>query len=251
MSSSCPESETLTASLAERRLALRVPAQLTVTLYEGLRRRRVELLDVSYEGCRLRSSRALKRMRAWLFIPAGVGGRLPHPVRAQIAWTAPPSESRGACQTGVRFVALPFGGRRRIERVLEALVERALAACVATAPANERRGAERLPYARRVISRGGGAPRVLLAHDLSRTGVSVEARRPLPIGARLQLALHAGSGVPLVVQAEVVRSSTDGASALTFRSLTDAQLQRLDEILDFSKGQASSAAPALMVSEVS
>jgi hypothetical protein len=189
-------------------------------------------------------------MRAWVWIPAGLGGRFPHPVRAEIAWTAPPSEGRGSCQAGLRFVGFPFGGRRRIERALDALVERALAACVASVPANERRGAERLPYARRVISRGGGVPRVLLAHDLSRGGVSVEARRPLPIGARLQLALHAGSGIPLVVQAEVVRSSTDGASALAFQALTGVQLARLDEILDHSKAQASAPASALVVSEV-
>ena len=100
------------------------------------------------------------------------------------------------------------------------------------APAAERRGATRHPFARRIIAVGDDAPRVLIGRDLSLGGMRVEAGAPLAPGQRLRLALHVRAGeIPLVVEAEVVRSDGGGAG-LRFASLSDASRGYLGKMLD-------------------
>jgi hypothetical protein len=79
-----------------------------------------------------------------------------------------------------------------------------------------------------VIARGAGAPLVMLGRDLSSTGIRVATRRALAIGDTLQLALHLGDGIPLVVRADVVRAVGDGEWALAFRALDPAQRARVE-----------------------
>ncbi len=231
-SASAALDDSLLAAIADRRLALRVPVSLAVVVYDGVRRRRAELVDLSLTGCRARFQEPVTADRSpWLWLPAGLGGRFAHPIGTEVAWTdSLPGAPTGHCQVGMRFRRLPFGGLARVQRALSELLTRvALAEPLAASP--ERRGASRVSYERRVISRGAGAPRVMLGRDLSQTGIRVESRQPLPAGARLQIALHAGGKVPLVVRAEVVRGAPEGGAALAFRDLTPAQRDALDEIL--------------------
>lgn len=245
--------ESLLSALAERRLALRVPVSLTVTLSDGLRRRAGNLIDLSLTGARLRFSEPVTAdRRPWFWVPAGLGGRLPHPVFAEVAWTdSVEGAPTGHCQVGLRFRAFPFGAQQRLSRALGALLARANDSFRSSAlPAlPERRESSRIPYDRRVIARGAGTPLVLLGRDLSSGGLSVETRRALAVGDRLQLALHAGGHMPLVVQAEVLRAVDDAVWALAFREVGAPQQARIDAIVREQaspRGQSSS----LLVSEL-
>ncbi len=244
--------ESLLSALAERRLALRIPVSLTVTLSDGLRRRAGDLIDLSLTGARLRFSEPVTAdRRPWFWVPSGLGGRLPHPVFAEVAWTdSVAGAPTGHCQVGLRFRAFPFGAQQRLSRALGALLARANDRFGSALPdLPERRESSRIPYDRRVIARGAGTPLVLLGRDLSSGGLSVETRRALAVGDRLQLALHAGGDVPLVVQAEVLRAVDDAVWALAFREVGAPQQARIDAIVREQacpRGQASS----LLVSEV-
>jgi hypothetical protein len=221
--------DALLASLAEQRLALRVPVRLAVAVRDGLRSRRAELVDLSLSGARLRFEEPVTAdRRPWLWLPAGLGGRLAHPIGCEVAWTdSLAGAPTGHCQIGVRFRRLPFGGRARLGRAIAALMTRA-EEVTALEALGERRASSRVPYARRVIARGAGAPLVMLGRDLSSTGIRVATRRALAIGDTLQLALHLGDGIPLVVRADVVRAVGDGEWALAFRALDPAQRARVE-----------------------
>ncbi len=245
--------ESLLSALAERRLALRVPVSLTVTVSDGLRRRAGELLDLSLTGARLRFVEPVTAdRRPWLWVPSGLGGRLPHPVLAEVAWTeSVEGAPTGHCHVGLRFRGYPLGGQQRLVRALGALLSRANdRARARELPAlPERRESSRIAYDRRVIARGAGTPLVLLGRDLSSGGLSVETRRALAIGDRLQLALHAGGDVPLVVQAEVLRAVDDAVWALAFRDVGVAQQSRIDAIVREQAGPNAQPS-SLLVSEV-
>jgi hypothetical protein len=227
--------ESLLAAIAERRLALRVPVSLEVAVRDGFRKRRGEVLDLSLTGCRMRFDEPVTAdCRPWLWIPAGLGGRFAHPIGTEVAWTdSLPDAPTGHCQVGMLFRRFPWNGRRRLQRVLEELLARAAqsAPFELPVPRGERRASERMPYAKHVIARGAGAPLVLLGRDLSATGLSVETRRALAIGDRLQIALHAGRNSPLVLGAEVVRAIGDDSWALAFRDLGAPERARLEGLL--------------------
>ncbi len=245
--------DSLLSEIAERRLALRVPVSVEVALRDGFRKRRGELLDLSLTGCRLRFAEPVTAdRRPWLWLPAGLGGRFSHPIGSEVAWTDSVSGApTGHCQVGLRFRRFPLAGQARLLRVLNELLARVanLELLPEKEAPPERRGAARVPYDRRVIARGAGSPLVLLGRDLSVSGISVETRRALAIGDRLQIALHAGGDVPLVVSTEVVRSVDESTWALAFRELSPAQRERVEAILH---DQLAPHAPSssLLVSEL-
>ena len=246
--------DSLLSSLAEQRLALRVPVRCDIVVRDGFRRRRAELVDLSLMGCRLRFAEPVTAdRRPWLWIPGGLGGRFAHPIGAEVAWTdALPNAPTGHCQVGMRFRRYPWRGQQRLQRALVDLVSRAAQGVLlpeSEAP-GERRASERRPYERRLIARGEGSPRVLLGRDLSHTGLRVESRTSLAIGARLQLALHAGGSVPLVLFAEVVRNAPDGSSALRFCALADSQRERIDELLAELPAPHGAEGCSLLVSQL-
>jgi hypothetical protein len=152
---------------------------------------------------------------------------------------------------GLRFRRFPWRGRARLLRALSALLLHASDCERLSIPeAPERRDAPRVAYDRRVIARGTGTPLVLLGRDLSAGGISVETRRALAIGDRMQIALHAGGDVPLVLSVEVVRAIDECVWALAFRDLRGEQRERIEALL---RDQLTPHArgSTLLVSEVS
>ena len=92
-------------------------------------------------------------------------------------------------------------------------------------------------------------PLVLLGRDLSANGLCIETRRALAVGDRLQIALHAGDRVPLVVHTEVVRPAGREAWVLAFRDLSAVQRERIDTLVREAVTPHFEAS-ALLVSEV-
>jgi hypothetical protein len=243
--------DALLASIAEQRLAVRVPVSVSLAVHDGFRRSRGELLDLSLTGARLRFAEPVTAdRRPWIWLPAGLGGRFAHPLGTEVAWTdSLAGEPTGHCQVGVRFRSFPFGGRARLQRALAELLSRVAGARALPAP-EERRRAARTPYTRRVIARGAGAPLVMLGRDISSSGIRVETGRALAVGDVMQLALHVGGNVPLVVRAEVVRATGDGQWALAFRGLDAEQRTRLDDIQLEQGGIRSGDRQSVLVSRL-
>ncbi|MEN8159132.1 MAG: PilZ domain-containing protein [Myxococcota bacterium] len=209
---------------AERRLALRVPVRVPVRAAVGLRAFEAELVDLSVTGCRIRCAQPVTAHGSiWVLLPAGLGGRVPMPVRGEVARAeSVRGEPTGVCDVALRFRSL---SPRAYERVC-AVVREALEP--QPEPEPERRRAPRRWFGRRVIARGAGRPRVLLGRDLSAGGMRVENAQGLAAGDVLQLALHSHAGeVPLVVTARVLRMDEAGDAALGFLNLTAAQLDAL------------------------
>lgn len=244
--------ESLLSAIAERRLALRVPVSVEVAVRDGFRKRHGELLDLSLTGCRLRFTEPVTAdHRPWLWIPAGLGGRFAHPVGSEVAWADSVSGApTGHCQVGLRFRRFPWRGQARLLRALQELIQRVADREGIPGPeAPERRETPRIRYERRVIARGAGTPLVLLGRDLSTGGLSVETRRALAIGDRMQIALHAGGDVPLVLSVEVVRAAGEHVWALAFRNLRGAQRERIEAMLREQLMPHANGA-SLLVSEI-
>jgi hypothetical protein len=222
------EIETRSKIRAERRLALRVPVRRRVRAAIGLRAFEALLLDLSVTGCRLRCPQPVTAHGSvWIVLPAGFGGRLPLPVRGEVARAdSVRGEPTGVCDVALRFRALT---PRAYDRVCAAVAE----VLAAPAPeAEERRRAPRSWFGRRVIARGAGRPRVLLGRDLSPGGMRVENAAGLAAGDELQLALHSQLGdVPLVLGARVLRTGPAGDAALEFVGLGAAQRAALEKML--------------------
>jgi len=196
-------------------------------------------------GCRVRCPHPVTAHgKVWVLLPAGLGGRLPLPVRGEVARAeSVRGEPTGVCDLALRFRS---PSPRAYDRLC-AIVQEALAPSVEAAGSEERRSAPRRWFGRRVIARGAGRPRVLLGRDLSVSGMRAENAEGVRVGDPLQLALHAQpGGVPLVVTARVVRVDASGAAALHFEGLgegTQSALQKLVWELGESGG-------ATLVSEV-
>ena len=245
--------ESLLSAIAERRLALRVPVSIRLSVWDGFRRRRAEVLDLSLSGARLRFAEPVTAdRRPWLWLPAGLGGRFAHPIGSEVAWTDSISGApTGHCQVGLAFRRFPLAGHARLRCVLADLLSLVADDPHARehAPPPERRTSARVAFTQRVIARGAGAPAVLLGRDLSASGISVETRRALAIGDLLQIALHAGGDLPLVVSARVVRALGEQVWALGFANLNAMQRERIDALVR-DQLAPHAAGGSLLVSEV-
>jgi hypothetical protein len=227
------ETESSSNLRAERRLALRVPVQRRIRAAVGLRAFEATLLDLSLTGCRIRCAEPITAHGSvWIVLPAGLGGRWPLPVRGEVARAdSVRGEPTGVCDVALRFRAL---APRAYDRVCAAVAE-ALAPPAepeAELAAEERRVAPRRLFGRRVIARGSGRPRVLIASDISSGGMRVENAAGLQVSDELQLALHGNPGdVPLVMRARVLRIATNGGAALVFDGPSETQRDQLEKLL--------------------
>ena len=223
------EPETTSPPQKERRLALRVPVRRQVRAAVGLRAFEATLMDLSISGCRLRCQEPITAHGSvWIVLPAGFGGRLPLPVRGEVARAeSVRGEPTGVCDVALRFRAI---SPRAYERLCAAVSE------VLSPPReqaeSERRRSLRHWFGRRVIARGAGGPRVLLGRDLSAGGMRVENAAGLRAGDELELALHSQAGdLPLVLRAAVLRIGPAGDAALTFGALSSGQRLALEKLL--------------------
>lgn len=115
---------------SERRGALRVPVQRRVRVAIGLRAIDAELRDLSVTGCRIRCSEPVTAYgNVWLLLPAGLGGRVPMPLRAEIARAdSVRGERTGVCDVALRFRRLPPWAHERVGSAVRELLAEAEAA---------------------------------------------------------------------------------------------------------------------------
>jgi hypothetical protein len=210
--------------------------------------RRALLRELSLRGASLiAAQRVAPGRRIALRIPDGP----PLALRGEVVRCRPMAS--GQLELGIAFDAHPGVPLQALRQLLDRYARGPASCAGAQAPAQEvvpareapaacpgpadRRESARLPFARRVIAVGEDAPRVLIGRDLSLGGMRVEPGAPLAPGQRLRLALHVRAGeIPLVVDAEVVRSD-DAGTGLRFAALSDASRSYLGKML--------SALPAL------
>ncbi len=215
---------------AERRLALRVPVRRPVRAAVGLRAFEALLLDLSVTGCRIRCAQPVTAHgNIWILLPAGLGGRVPLPVRGEVARAdSVRGEPTGVCDVAVRFRSLSPRAYERVCAVVQEMIEPP-AEPVAT---EERRSEPRRWFGRRVIARGAGRPRVLIGRDLSSGGMRVDHANGVREGDELELALHSQAGeIPLVVTARVLRVDEATGAALQFVGLTAGQRGALQKMI--------------------
>jgi hypothetical protein len=211
-------------AVAERRLGLRVRLDQPVRISAGRRAFQARLTELSLTGCRLRCDHPLAAdtpLRLWL--PRGFGGRLPHPVPADVVRADPvPDQATGMCELALSFRPKLARTHRRLARVMTELLS----------GESERRRDERVPYRRRVIARGSDRPRVLIGQDLSMGGMRINDPDDFPAGTEVQLALHAGGALaPLVVDARVVRNDGAAGAGLVFVDLDEVRREQLSKLI--------------------
>jgi len=238
------------------RAAIGRPVRFASRLWMG----HATLVDLSVDGCRLVTSKALDEGRhvvVWLPVPPGrrmrrrVAGCV---VRHETGvWNRPGDHS-----VSLVFTSVPLGARRCIQALLEHHSGSRLSAAppvptrveMGTRPGDrERRGAERHVFDRRVIVRRDEGPAVLRGRDLSLGGVRIEPTPGLEVGSSMQLAVHVKPGTtPLVLDACVARDDAEDGLVLTFEGLGARQREYLTKMLgelDEKPRVAAPAAPAV------
>jgi len=119
---------------------------------------------------------------------------------------------------------------------------------------SERRSDPRLVYSSRIIVLGDGPARVLIAKDISSSGLLAETHPGVAVGDELQVAIPLpGEKVPLIVKARVIRNQ--GGLALAFEDLPPDSYERLQRRLELlpqvESGLSEDEEPArVIVSEV-
>jgi len=229
----------------ERRRTQRVSVGLPIRYRAGWLPRRAVLRELSLRGASLIAGRRVAPGRRISLRIQEAG--LPLSLRGEVVRCRP--LEAGQLELGIAFDAHPGIPLQALRRIVERYA-RGPATCAATKPpaaagsldeasspaaaprAGDRRESARHAFPRRVIAVGDQAPRVLIGRDLSLGGMRVETHAPLAPGERLRLALHVRPGeIPLVVEAEVVRSDASG-SGLRFTSLGEASRDYLAKMLD-------------------
>jgi hypothetical protein len=229
----------------ERRRTERVSVGLPIRYRAAWLPRRAVLRELSLRGASLITSRRVTPGRRITLRVPGAGW--PLALRGEVVRCRPLAP--GQLELGIALDPHPANPLPVLRHLVERYA-RGPATCVgaALAPvdgsppepggaagecrAADRREATRHPFVRRVIAMGDEAPRVLIGRDLSLGGMRVEAGAVLEPGQRLKLALHVRAGeIPLVVEAEVLRSDASG-SGLRFASLGDSGRCYLAKMLD-------------------
>ena len=226
----------------DRRLALRVPIERPIRVWNRLHRLEASLVDLSVSSCRLLCREPVTAGRVlWIWLPSGLGGSMPHPIRGDVIWAeSVPGEPTGVCHVAIEFRPILASTHARLHAALRSLLRHD----------GERRASERTPYGRRVITRGAGRPRVLIGRDLSSGGMRVADGDGLEIGAEVQIALHAGGAIPpLVVEARVVHQE-HGEAGLQFLGLDDARREHLHKLIHDHTGLMGRDGQPAVVGEI-
>ena len=241
----------------DRRDVARLPAGCEVTWFEGWKRRRGTLLELSSGGCCLLVDRRIEPHSALrIALPRQVAGWPALRLKGRVARIM-----RDASRGGIFSVAVVFGDLARSARVrLDKLLVELQLGPVALSQANPPRSAEpaaspdasspggsptrederrRYPrgaFQREVLALGGsseGVRDVLVGRDLSVGGIRVEAHPALAFGDRVLLAFYdALTREPLTITAEVVRDDGKRGLGLRFLDLDVAASERVQQIVD-------------------
>jgi hypothetical protein len=237
----------------ERRRTGRVSVGLPVRYRAGWLPRTALLREVSLRGASLIASRPLPAGRriSLQVVDAGQSCTL----AGEVVRCRPAGAGRS--EVGVAFDAYPSNPLQPLRELVARysrgpasfadappLARPRPAAAPDPVPQGERRSDERRPFHRRIVALQDDAPRVLIGRDLSLGGMSIERGAPLDAGQRLRLALHVRAGeIPLVVDAEVVRTNASGAG-LRFESLSETSRAYLAKMLDSLPALAAPSASA-------
>lgn len=204
---------------------------------------RATLVDLSVEGCRLATRRALDEgCRVALWLPAAPGRRTGSRVMARVVrhepalWDHPTDHG-----VSLVFTSVSLGARRSLQALLEhhagaRLSPRPPAPMrveIGTASEDrDRRHGDRHVFDRRVIVRRDEGPAVLRGRDLSLGGLRIEPSAGLSVGSVMQLAVHVKPGTtPLVLDARVTRDDAEDGLVLQFEDPDDRQRDYLRKML--------------------
>jgi hypothetical protein len=249
----------------ERRAVRRIPLECAVHLAVGRERRPASLYELSSKSCVVRARAPLAAGQpVSLCLDAELTGESELEIPGSVARTAGVADAHDQAITAVVDFA-PTDGRA-MARLHDLLAGHTLgapvtplcvepnsiapepdAACwglgqdrfVAETPSQrvERRGAARQVHGRRVEAirwQGASEPWVVLARDLSSTGLCITASATPEIGSEVSLALYGRSREePLLVGARVVRVDFDEVG-VRFLGLTSDQRRGLDRLLAMS-----------------
>ena len=240
----------------DRRRGARLPAGCEVTWFEGWKRRRGTLLELSSGGCRLLvDHRIAPRSALRIALPRQVAGSPALRLKGRVARSMPDASPGEIFSVAVVFGDLSRRARTRLHALLKQLqlgpvelseASPARSAEPASSPVASRPGAaptreddrRRYPrgaFQREVLALGRpseGVRDVLVGRDLSVGGIRIEAHPSLALGDRFPLALYdALAGEPLTIMAEVVRDEGQRGLGLRFLDLDVAASERVQHIV--------------------
>jgi hypothetical protein len=233
----------LLARRPERRKQRRRPFGALATFWQGLRRMRALLLEISPAGASLLVPRQLPRgTRLTLRVSArAAGSALGLP--CEVVRSSPGTQGAEA-RVGLRFAKLSSRQRARVDALVKQLDSsgpialakaQAVASTPAPGPSERRRGTRaRLSQQALALDPGSGvASDVLFATELSLGGLRIEPHPRLARGTTLLLALQpSGGATPLMLRAEVARDEGARGLVLRFVAPSSTDQQAIDRMLE-------------------
>jgi hypothetical protein len=126
-----------------------------------------------------------------------------------------------------------------------------------SAAKDERRGAPRKSFTRRVLAAGAGLSHMLIGCDLSAGGIRVRPEPDLELGDEIKLAVYGRPGQPaIMLKAVVARNEGEDGLVLHFRDVPTSIAARLEQIvaelptLPAERSAGSPARPGVVVTEI-
>ena len=240
----------------DRRGGTRLPAGCEVAWFEGWKRRRGTLLELSPGGCRLLVDHRIAPGSALrIALPRQVAGWPALRLKGRVARITPAASRSGTLSVAVVFGDLSPRSRIRLHTLLEELQLGPVALSKASPPRSaepasspdasspdeaptredDRRRYPRGAFQREVLALGWpseGVRDVLVGRDLSVGGIRIEAHPALALGDRFPLALYdALTREPLTIMAEVVRDEGERGLGLRFLDLDVAASEQVQRIV--------------------
>ncbi len=203
------------------------------------------LCDITRDGCRLLSAHALEPGATLsVIVPAGLVGKREFTLPGRVVrFERDDTEGADSHRIAIRFEAVDAGAAEALDAILAGAAPGvAVTTLRGAAEAPEilledldRRGQDRIPFARRITAMLGEASHVMLGRDLSLSGMRVEQWRELEKGTELKLAIYAGQiEEPVFVDAVVCRDDGEHGIALRFTGVDEVMRDRLEQIVSAS-----------------